>query len=128
MTPATFALLCLAGGLGAGARFLGDEWIRGRTALTFPLGTFLINVSGSLALGLVMSLGDAGVLGSAMVGVLGAGFLGGFTTLSTASVETMRLALQRRPGLAVGYAAATLLAASGAAALGILMGRLAAGT
>ena len=54
MTPVLLALLVsLAGGAGAAARFLVDTAIPVRIRERFPLGTFLINVSGSFVLGLI---------------------------------------------------------------------------
>lgn len=83
-------VMALAGGVGASARFVLDGWIRSRWPTVMPWGTWVVNLLGSLALGLV----TGSVLSGAdpswhLVG--GTGFLGGFTTFSTASVETVRL-------------------------------------
>jgi CrcB protein len=57
----------------------------------FPLATLLVNVTGSLLLGVVTELAlREPRLGPAWLGLLGAGFCGGFTTMSTFSVETLR--------------------------------------
>ena len=63
---------------------------------SLPLGTLLINVLGSLLLGLITGLTLALWLPEAWHLVLGGGLLGGFTTFSTASVATVRLIQDRR--------------------------------
>lgn len=120
--------LCLAGGLGASARLVIDGLVtsrlsRGRSARRreFPVGTFAINIIGSFALGLVVGLGREGVLPVAAVSILGTGFLGGFTTFSTASMETIRLLSRGRWWAAVGCGAGMLAAALLAAAAGLVL-------
>lgn len=110
-------LLALAGGLGAGTRFVLDgiwsQWIRWR----LPVATLIINVVGSFLLGLVTGWVAHGGLDEARL-IAGVGFLGGFTTFSTASVELVRLAREERSVAAVGLAVAMLMLATGAAFLG----------
>ena len=122
MTPIAFAALALAGGLGAVARFVLDGAVRGRIATAFPVGTVLINLTGSLALGLVAGLATAHAVPDALRAVVGTGFLGGYTTFSTASVETIRLLRIRRPGLAALNAIAVLVAAVLLGTLGLVVG------
>lgn len=117
-------LLALAGGFGAGLRFIVDGLIRARARTALPVGTMLINITGSLLLGFLTGL-VAGHYTTTAVGlILGTGLLGGFTTFSTASFETVRLIQTRRTGLAVINAAGTMLlsvlAAVGGAALALL--------
>ena len=83
--------MALAGGLGAVARFVADGWVKHRMRTRFPVGTLLINLLGSAGLGALVGAHQAGSLGAGLVLVLGTGFLGGFTTMSTASVEVVRL-------------------------------------
>lgn len=118
----TVLALALAGGLGALARLLVDGIVRGWAGSRFPYGTFLVNITGSLLLGLVAGLALAHGLPAEVRTVVGVGFCGGYTTFSTASVETVRLAEQRRYLAAVGNAAGTLLATVSAGALGLLLG------
>jgi CrcB protein len=98
VTPLLFIAIAFAGGLGAAARFVLDGVVRARTAsrTTFPVGTFIINATGSLLLGLVVGLTSAQLLPDTLQAVVGAGFLGGYTTFSTASFETVRLLQERR--------------------------------
>lgn len=126
MTPLVFVALALAGGLGAVARLVLDALVRSRVPATIPLGTAIINVSGSLVLGLLVGLVSAGTLPLAVQLIAGTGFLGGYTTFSTASVETVRLVQQRRVRAAVSYALGTLALALAGAALGLWLGSLTA--
>lgn len=124
MSPLLFVLLSLAGGLGAATRFALDGVIRSRAGESLPWGTILINVTGSFLLGLVTGMvGQHLLVGSAQL-VLGTGFLGGYTTFSTASLETVRLlqAGRRRDGIV--NALGTLVAATTSAAIGLLLGSL----
>ncbi|MFL0565395.1 fluoride efflux transporter CrcB [Microbacterium sp. 179-I 1D1 NHS] len=127
MTPLLFVALSLAGGVGAVLRLVLDGAIKVRTRTAFPLGTLLINVSGSLVLGFVTQLALGGILDDAWRLVIGTGLCGGFTTFSTASFETVRLARERRFALAWANAVGMLVAAVGAGLLGILLGRLLVG-
>ncbi|WP_100811132.1 MULTISPECIES: CrcB family protein [unclassified Microbacterium] len=122
MTPLIFALVALAGGLGAAARLALDGIIRTRVSSAFPWATIIINVTGSLLLGVLAGLAAGHLVSDASYAIVGAGFLGGYTTFSTASFETVRL-LQERKWLAgavngLGVLAATTLAA----ALGVWIG------
>ena len=117
-------LVALAGGLGAGCRFVLDTLIRRRTTMDFPVGTMVINISGSFLLGLVTGCAVAGLLPEPTAVVVGTGFLGGYTTFSTASFETVRLAQQRRYGAALLHVTAMVVGALIAAGLGLAVGLL----
>lgn len=116
----TAVLVAVFGGLGAAARFVVDGWFRGRWARRLPLATIAINVSGSLLIGLLAGALAEGHLPAAAYTVAAAGFCGGFTTFSTATVETVRLAeagdLRRATLNAIG----PLVLAVAAASLGYL--------
>lgn len=117
----TGLLIALAGGLGAGARFVLDGVITRRTRGSVPVATLCINVLGSFLLGLLTGLvARHGTPESARL-VLGVGFLGGFTTFSTASVELVRLARGGRRLVAVGLAVTMLTASVLAALVGMLL-------
>jgi len=121
----TVLLLGLAGGVGAAARFVVDGLVRARLKTALPWGTILINVSGSLVLGFLAGLMMRGQAPESLYLVLGTGFLGGYTTFSTASLETIRLIQSGRTGLAlvngVGSMAASVLAAAAGVGLGFLL-------
>ena len=124
MTPLVFLALALAGGLGAGARFVLDGMLW-RRSVRYPVGTLVINVTGSFLLGLVTGLALAAVLPFEAQLIVGTGFLGGYTTFSTASVESVRLIQERRYGSAlvssVGMLVLTIVASAG----GLLLGSVA---
>lgn len=115
----TTLLMALAGGLGAGTRHSLDAWIRPRTSDRLPWSTLVINVTGSFLLGLLVGLAT----GDAWLTILGTGFLGGYTTFSTASVETTHLALERRYAAAAVNALVMLVLGVAAAACGYAVGR-----
>lgn len=122
MTPLLFIALALAGGIGAAARMLLDGLIKSRVNGAIPWGTIIINVSGSLALGLLTGLATSHIPPEAWQLVIGTGFLGGYTTFSTASFETVLLVQERRwtAGLISGLG--TLVLATTAAGLGLWVG------
>lgn len=117
----TVLLTALAGGLGAAARFLLDTLIARHNRLAVPIGTVLVNITACFLLGLLtgLVLGDLGL--REVKAVLGVGFLGGYSTFSTASVEGARLVLQRRYGQAIVHAGGMLLASLAAATLGLVL-------
>ena len=122
MTPLLFVAVSLAGGLGAALRLALDGAVRARVRTTLPVGTLLINVLGSLLLGLITGLTLALWLPEAWHLVLGGGLMGGFTTFSTASVETVRLARDRRSLSALVNGLGMLVLAVACAFLGLWLG------
>ncbi len=116
--------VALAGGLGAGARFVADGLLTARSRRTLPVATLTINVLGSFLLGVIVGWVNNGGP-EAVRAVAGVGFLGGFTTFSTASVELVRLVRADRPRAAVALAVAMVVLSVGAAVLGLALGGLA---
>ena len=121
----TVILLALAGGVGAAVRFMVDGWIRRRIKTALPWGTILINVTGSFALGVLAGLMMRGQASGSLFLILGTGFLGGYTTFSTSSVETIRLIQSGRTGLALinglGSMAASVLSAASGVGISLLL-------
>lgn len=114
--------LVVAGGVGAGIRYVIDVVVtRGRRD-AFPIGILVVNVTGSALLGLLTGLGA--VIGADVLAVLGIGLLGGYTTFSTVSVETVQLARRGRRDWAVVNLFGTLAVAVVAAAIGMTIGGL----
>jgi CrcB protein len=111
-------LVCLSGGLGAGLRFVLDGLIRSKTSPSYPVATTVINLTGSLLLGLVTGLTSTLMISQTVQLILGTGLLGGYTTFSTASYETVQLLENRRYVAAALYGLGTLIAAILTAALG----------
>lgn len=124
MTVLTVALLGLAGGLGAASRFLLDGLIRSRLRTALPVATIVINVTGSFLLGLIAGAVGVHAAPAALQAIAGTGFLGGYTTFSTASFETVRLVQSGRTGLALVNGLGTAAAAVAAAAAGLALGGL----
>lgn len=104
-------VVAVGGGLGAEARFGVSRLLPTRPG-QFPWGTFLTNVVGCFAIGVLMVLITEVWTGHRLVRpFLGVGFLGGFTTFSTYAVETRNLLEPGSVYLAFGYLAGTLIAA-----------------
>ncbi|WP_404433855.1 CrcB family protein [Microbacterium lacus] len=85
-------LIMIGGGTGAALRFIVDGLILSRTRSGFPWGTMVINVTGSLISGFLAGLAGASLLGAEAWLILSVGLMGGFTTFSTAMVDTVRMA------------------------------------
>ena len=124
MTPLLVLAVAVAGGLGAVARLVLDGVLRSLFRINYPFGTTVINVTGSFLLGLVTGLALVHGLPPEWRAILGTGFLGGYTTFSTASYETVRLAQQRRYRAALFNGVGMLILALGAAGLGLWVGGL----
>lgn len=101
------------GAAGAYARFSVAAAATARRPGAFPWGTFVVNLTGSFVLGVLMGLG---VTGDALF-VLGTGFLGGYTTFSTWMVEAQRLGEDAELGLMAAYLLGSMVA--GLAATGV---------
>lgn len=112
----------LAGGAGAGLRYVVDRLLTSRRGVRFPVGILVVNVSGSFVLGVLTGLGAAVAPEPALV--LGLGLLGGYTTFSTVSVETVLLAQRKQWRDAALNLFGTLGLAALAAGLGLLLGAL----
>ncbi|MFF0200362.1 fluoride efflux transporter CrcB [Streptomyces sp. NPDC005017] len=117
-------LLVVAGGMiGAPLRYLTDRAVQSRHDSVLPWGTFVVNVSGSLVLGLLTGAAAAGAAGSHLQLLLGTGLCGALTTYSTFSYETLRLAEDGARGYALANAAVSVAAGLGAAFAGVALGR-----
>lgn len=110
--------VALLSGIAALARFLIVALVSARAAGTFPLGTFVVNTTGALLLGLITGLA---VEGDALV-LLGAATLGSYTTFSTWMLETERLAEDGAIPVAAFNILLSLLVGVGAIALGRAIG------
>ncbi|SDP29177.1 camphor resistance protein CrcB [Arthrobacter sp. ok909] len=124
MNALTIVLLGIAGGLGAGTRFVVDGLVRSRLRTALPVGTIAVNVTGSFLLGLVAGAVIVHAAPPELQAIAGTGFLGGYTTFSTASFETVRLIQAGRTGLALLNGIGTAAAAVGAAAAGLALASL----
>ena len=112
--------VALGSGVGGVARVVLGNAVQARAAGAFPLGTFVVNVTGSLALGFLMRYTMASpTMSTEMRVMLTTGFCGGYTTFSTFSYETLTLIEAgdyRRASL---YAAASVVLAIIATLVGV---------
>jgi CrcB protein len=92
MTNVAWFAFLVAAAVGAPARYLVDGLVQDHTEGAFPWGTFVVNVTGCLVLGTITGLGMYHGLGSTTRTVLGSGGMGAYTTFSTFTFETVRLA------------------------------------
>jgi len=112
-----------AGFFGAIARY-GVSGLVSRVDETFPWGTFVVNVSGSFLLGLlVAALAHRYVVHADLRIALTVGFLGAYTTFSTFALETVEFVETHTPGLALLNVAASVVAGLGAVWAGTVVGR-----
>jgi CrcB protein len=119
MTNLAWFGFLVAAAVGAPARYVIDGFIQDRTDGAFPWGTFVVNVSGCLILGLLVGLGMYHDLGSTTRTVLGTGGIGAYTTFSTFSFETVRLAEEGAINEAFQNVAASLMIGLAAASAGL---------
>ena len=119
MTPLWIAVgVAVAGGLGAALRYLVDFGVSRALRGRFPWGLLVVNLSGSFAIGLLTGLAWAHPIAV----IATTGFLGGYTTFSSASLDTAALLAERRFVAAVTNGLGVLLLAVGLAVAGILLG------
>lgn len=96
--------IALGGAGGAVSRYLLATWAHGLWEGRLPVGTLLVNVMGSFAIGIVyVLLVEKQLIHSDWRGVLMVGFLGAFTTFSTFSLETINLMESGHLAHALGY-------------------------
>lgn len=84
-------LVATGGAIGAAARYLAGLWIVARLGSDFPWGTFFVNATGSFLIGIVLVLVEGGELPAEARLFLAVGVLGGYTTFSSFSYETLQL-------------------------------------
>jgi fluoride exporter len=120
-----FLLVCGAGALGCGARYLITLWIGARA---FPFATLAVNLIGSFAIALVLelSLRIADFPPNLRL-VLATGFLGGLTTYSSFNYESTALLQTGQLLRALLYLGATVIGCFGAGLLGLALARKLAG-
>jgi fluoride exporter len=110
--------VALAGALGSACRYALDRSITARSGDRFPWGTVIVNVSGSFGAGIVGGLAATRVLPAALSLVILGGFLGAYTTFSTATFQTVQLWEQGRRSASIVNLVTPLVLATAAAVLG----------
>jgi CrcB protein len=114
MTPAGALLVALGAAVGAPLRYLTSSWVSERLGGTPAAGTLVVNVVGSLLLGLLVGAD----VGSAVLALVGIGFCGALTTFSTLALEVWDAVSDDRRVHAFANVALSLLLGVGAAWLG----------
>ncbi len=112
-------LVACAGGAGALARALLIHHIGLRRNDPLPVGTMVVNASGSLVLGVLTGLSLYHGLGPHVLTIVGVGLCGGYTTWSTSSWETIHLVHTGHRAEAIVYTVGSLVVCIGCAAAGI---------
>lgn len=118
MTPLLFVAAALAGGVGAALRYLVDLGVARIAGRRFPWGILVVNITGSFSLALVTAALPA------QATLLGAGLLGGYTTFSTAMLDTVALWRDGERPASVANALGMLVLGLLAAGLGLALGSL----
>jgi CrcB protein len=115
-----YLLVALGGALGSVARFAMASNIDARWSGAFPLGTLAVNTLGCLLIGLIAGLTDS----MPARHLLMVGALGGFTTFSAFSLQSVELLKQHRYGVAIGYSLSSVIICVIATIAGLALARL----
>ena len=117
-------LIGIGGFAGALARYSVDGWIVARLGAGFPIGTLVVNLSGSVIIGFLFALAlERGVIGAELRGPLMIGFVGAYTTFSTLMLESWRLLEDGAWWLALGNLAGSVVLGMVALIAGLAIGR-----
>jgi len=120
----TWWWVCLGAAAGAPLRYLTDRAVQRRLGAGLPWGTLVVNVAGSLLLGLVTGVAGQQTGDAALVAGVGIGLCGAFTTYSTFAYETWQLVEDGAAASAALNVLVSVLAGVAAAALGLVIGQL----
>jgi CrcB protein len=117
-------VLSLGGVVGVNARYWLGVWVNRWSSPQFPWATFLINITGSFAIGLLATLLARWMPHPNARLFVVTGFLGGYTTYSSFAYESLTLWERGERGLSLGYMGSTLVLGFVAVAMGVSLGRL----
>lgn len=122
---ARWLLVGTGGFLGSLARYWISGIVQRLGGAAFPWGTLAVNVLGSFALGLVLSLSvERGLVGAPLRLFLAVGLCGGFTTMSTLSYETFALVAEGSSAAAAANVVGNLALCVAAVWAGLAAGRI----
>jgi CrcB protein len=114
-------LIGLGSFFGGTSRYLLQQYVQERFLSAFPFGTLAVNLTGCFLIGLVFGLADKWNLGTEWKMFLATGFLGGFTTFSAFSNETINLIHDEQFVHAILYVLASVLLGLAATAVAYLI-------
>ena len=121
--------ICLGGAAGTAARYLLSGWMSRSLGPGFPYGTLAVNVIGSFLIAVLMYLGlETSLMSATLRLALTTGVMGGFTTYSTFSYETLKLFQEGSWGVGALNVAVTLAGCLAACWLGWVSSRFLVGT
>lgn len=118
------ALVMSGGAVGAGLRYIVGRWVFANLGPELPFGTWMVNILGGLAMGLL-----AGVVSKTSDGgeplrlLIGVGVLGGFTTFSAFSLELFNMIVRGDVALAAAYAVSSVAGSVVALYAGVALAR-----
>jgi CrcB protein len=117
-------LVGVGGFIGANVRYWLSAWIDQNFGLRFPLGTFIINLTGSLILGFVATLAvERALIDPRWRLAIAVGFVGAYTTFSTFTYESIKLIESGSYGLAALNVVASAILGLIGAAIGMVLAR-----
>ncbi len=119
----TYLAISIGAILGANVRYLLGGWVSEQAGSGFPWGTFVINVTGSLVIGVVLGLAAERTVPWWWRSGVAIGFLGSYTTFSTFSYETINLMHDGSYAAALANAGGSLVASLVAVAIGLALAR-----
>ena len=121
----TLLLIGTGGFLGSILRFLASRFMQNNFPSAFPFGTFFVNMSGCLLIGIIYGLSEkSSLLTNGWKMFLAVGFCGGFTTFSTFANENLALLRDGEFFYFLSYTGLSVFLGIGAAFLGVLMTKL----
>ena len=121
MSNVAWVAFLVAAAVGAPARYVIEGFVQDHVDGAFPWGTLVVNVTGCLGLGVLTGLGLHHGMDSTVMTVLGAGGIGAYTTFSTFTFETVRLAEAGAVNDALRNTAANFLVGLAAAGAGLAL-------
>jgi fluoride exporter len=117
----SYLLIGLGGAFGAICRYYLGLAVTRKAKSPFPLGTWIINITGSFFLGLIFNLHLNGVVDDWVMWLVGIGFCGAYTTFSTFGNETVQLLVANKNILALFYVCSSILVSFVAAWVGLII-------
>lgn len=107
--------------IGGVLRYLLAQFIQNKTLTGFPYGTLTVNIIGCFLIGLVFGLAERSGLSNEWKLFLATGILGGFTTFSAFSYESIALMRDGQAGIALLYISASVILGLLATYIGLLV-------